>query len=60
MKNPFHLDRAIYKTVDGQDLEAHVQVPFASATVPFGIKLPVGTTLFSFEPPLALVHDRAF
>ena len=60
MKNPFHLDRAVYKTVDGQDLEAYVQVPFASDTVPFGTKLPVGTTLFSFDPPSALVYDRAF
>lgn len=41
MKNPFCLDPAVYKTVDGQDLEAYVQVPFASDAVPFGTKLPV-------------------
>lgn len=56
MKNPFYLDPAVYKTVDGQGLEAYVQVPFASDTVPFGTKLPVGTTLFSLRSR----YGRAF
>lgn len=60
MKNPFHLDRAVYKTVDGQELEADVQVPFASATVPFGTKLPVGTMPFPFEPSAFVFLTRAF
>ncbi|KAK7941352.1 Alpha/Beta hydrolase protein [Apiospora aurea] len=71
MKNPFCLT-AVYKTIDGRELEADIRVPYPKEGKPFGVKCPVfidipseaglgvSYSIINKKHSEALVHERRY